>query len=167
MFKFAYGYDEETFFYFDAIGNKYVAQGGNLAWRMNNPGLVSSRCHFAGKNGSIGSYNGLAIFPNPQQGRKALSDLLHAKKYYNSTLKAIACFYWPNDAEAYFLKLLSLVNIPSHKKVCTLSQQEFHRLLIAIEKLSDYSLVGNENFALLPKIYAHIKKDIPPHDLEM
>jgi hypothetical protein len=42
MFKSAFAYDEEVIFYFDLLGNKYVAQGGSLAWRLNNPGLVRS-----------------------------------------------------------------------------------------------------------------------------
>jgi hypothetical protein len=38
----AYRYDDEIIFYFDAFDNKYVAQGGSLAWRLNNPGLLLS-----------------------------------------------------------------------------------------------------------------------------
>lgn len=38
--KKAYRYDDEIVFYFDAFDNKYVAQGGSLAWRLNNPGLL-------------------------------------------------------------------------------------------------------------------------------
>lgn len=34
MYRFAYKYNEEVIFYFDSAGNKYVATGGNLAWRM-------------------------------------------------------------------------------------------------------------------------------------
>ena len=34
MYKSAYRYDDETIFYFDDNGNKYVARGGNLAWRI-------------------------------------------------------------------------------------------------------------------------------------
>jgi hypothetical protein len=42
MFKKAYRFDDEVVFYFDAHDNKYVAQGGSLAWRLNNPGLLRS-----------------------------------------------------------------------------------------------------------------------------
>jgi len=56
MFKSAYNYDHEVTFYFDAMGNKYIAQGGSLAWRLNNPGLVRSHSHFARKHGSIENY---------------------------------------------------------------------------------------------------------------
>lgn len=55
MYKFAYKFNDDIIFYFDACGNKYVASGGNLAWRINNPGLVRSHSHFSRANGSIGS----------------------------------------------------------------------------------------------------------------
>ena len=99
MFKSAVAHSENVIFYFDLLGNKYVAQGGSLAWRLNNPGLVRSHSHFAKKNGSIGSYNGFAIFSSPKQGRKALIDLLRTKKYSNSNLKTIAQLYQPKNPE--------------------------------------------------------------------
>lgn len=39
MYKTAYKYDGNVVFYFDLAGNKYVASGGSLAWRINNPAL--------------------------------------------------------------------------------------------------------------------------------
>ena len=60
MFKSAFAYNEEVIFYFDLLGNKYVAQGGSLTWRLNNPGLVRSRSHFARKRASA-SKGGRAI----------------------------------------------------------------------------------------------------------
>ena len=89
MFKSAIAHNEDVIFYFDRLGNKYVVQGGSLAWRLNNPGLVRSHSHFARKNGSIGSHNGFAIFSSPIQARKALIDILRTKKYSNATLKTI------------------------------------------------------------------------------
>lgn len=164
MFKSAYSYNDEVVFYFDAIGNKYVAQGGSFSWRINNPGLIKSHCHFARKNGSIGSCKGFAIFSHPEQGRRALSDLLHAKKYYKSTLKAMAKLYYPKDPDGYFLQLVALLTISLDKKICSFSQQEFDRLILSIEKLCGYALVGNESFTLLPRIYAHIENRNPPYD---
>jgi hypothetical protein len=43
MFKKAYRCDENILFYFDNQDSKYVAEGGSIAWRANNPGLLSSR----------------------------------------------------------------------------------------------------------------------------
>ena len=53
-----------TVFYFDWNDNKYIAKGGSLANRLNNPGLIPSRGPFAKQFGSIGSYKHYAIFPN-------------------------------------------------------------------------------------------------------
>jgi len=55
MYRTAFKYRDEVIFYFDSIGNKYVASGGNLAWRINNPGLVHSHSHFSRGSGSIGN----------------------------------------------------------------------------------------------------------------
>jgi hypothetical protein len=30
MYKYAYAHDDQTVFYFDELGNKYVARGGGL-----------------------------------------------------------------------------------------------------------------------------------------
>ena len=80
MYKAAYKYDDNVIFYFDLAGNKYVASGGSLAWRINNPGLVRSRSHFSYRNGSIGNCEGYAIFADATCGRKALVSWLHSKR---------------------------------------------------------------------------------------
>ncbi len=161
MYKSAIAYDEATVFYFDAIGNKYVAQGGTLVWRINNPGLVQSRSRFAGKNKAIGSYKGFAIFPNPQRGRQALIDFLKAKKHSRSTLKTISKHYQPTHSEEYLFKLSTLTGIADNRKISSLSNEEFHRLLISLEKLCGYAPIGDEKLLLLPKIYAHIESCNP------
>lgn len=45
----------DTAIYMDDCDCRYAAKNGTLAWRINNPGLLSYRSHFAKKNGSIGS----------------------------------------------------------------------------------------------------------------
>src|SRR5437773_9910530 len=47
--------EDETALYLDPYDRKYAAFNGNLAWRINNPGLIKHHCHFAKKNGSIGA----------------------------------------------------------------------------------------------------------------
>jgi hypothetical protein len=157
MFKSATAYDEEVIFYFDRLGNKYVAQGGSLAWRLRNPGLVRSHSHFARKNGSIGSYKGFAIFSSPKQGRKALIELLKTKKYSNSTLKTIAQLYQPKDPEGYISQLTSTTPLPLEKKISLFSVKEFHQLIVGIEKTCGYLVIGNEKFNILPKIHARLE----------
>lgn len=152
------------FFYFDTNGNKYVASGGNLAWRINNPGLVRTHSHFAGNNGSIGSYGKFAIFEDPQHGHKALSEWLKSKKYYNSNLHTIAEHYQPNDPDAYLVTLTSYTGVSAESKIKSLSIEEFDRLLRCIEKLSGFAVIGDEKFILLPKITAKLENSKDKED---
>jgi hypothetical protein len=156
MYKSAYRFDDETIFYFDGNGNKYVARGGSLAWRLNNPGLVHSHSHVAISK-SIGSCGRYAIFANAQDGHRALSDWLHCKKYYQSTLKAVAIRYRPTNPSQFIDEVVALSALASNRKLSSLNNQEFERLLKVIEKSCGYLPLGNEEFALLPKINAKIE----------
>jgi hypothetical protein len=69
MFKSAIAHSEDVIFYFDRLGNKYVAQGGSLAWRLNNPGLIRSHSHFA-------SVNTLLNYSHIRKGKKFASSHL-------------------------------------------------------------------------------------------
>ncbi len=157
MYRLAYKYSDEVIFYFDSVGNKYVAMGGNLSWRLNNPGLIRSHSHFARKNGSIGSCGCYAIFSCPEDGRMALSAWLRSKKYYDSTLKTIAEHYQPKATEKFLKQLSSCTKISPDTKIKFLNLQEFDRLIIGIEKLCGYTFTGDETFSLLPKIIAKIE----------
>jgi hypothetical protein len=158
MYQFAHAHnDDTTIFYFDREGNKYVATGGALAWRINNPGLVRSHSHFAKKNGSIGSCNGYAIFSHPAQGHKALLRWLHSKKYYQSPLKAVAKHYHPNDPTFFIERIAAMIQIETDKKLKSLSKSEFECLALAIEKVCGYTSSGDESLSLLPRITAKIE----------
>ena len=78
MYKAAYKYSDQVVFYFDSAGNKYVATGGSLACRINNPGLVHSHTHFSRKLGSIGNFGPYAIFSH-QMLQKEVYQMLHEK----------------------------------------------------------------------------------------
>lgn len=157
MYRFAYKYSDEIIFYFDSVGNKYVASGGNLAWRINNPGLVSSHSHFSRANGAIGSCGRYAIFSDPLDGRKALSAWLQSKKYYNSSLKTLAEYYKPNAPDVFLLQLGSATKISPDRKIKSLNKAEFDCLIKELENLCGYASLGNESFSLLPKITAKIE----------
>jgi len=157
VYRLAYRYNDEIIFYFDFAGNKYVASGGNLAWRINNPGLVSSHSHFSRVNGSIGSCGRYAIFSSPLEGRKALSAWLHSKKYYDSSLKTLADYYQPDALDAFVLQLASFSKISPDRKINSLSEAEFEGLIKGLEKLCGYVFIGNECISLLPKINAKIE----------
>ena len=127
MYKAAYKYNDEVVFYFDSAGNKYVATGGSLAWRINNPGLVHSHTHFSRKLGSIGNFGPYAIFSHPQEGRKALAAWIHSKKYFNSSLKTLAKHYQSGSPEVFVNQLSSLSGISSERIIKILSQKELER----------------------------------------
>ena len=157
MYKYAYAHDDQTVFYFDELGNKYVARGGTLAWRINNPGLVRSHSHVARKNGAIGSYQGYAIFSDASHGRKALSELLHSKKYFNSNLNTVAELYRSKGKPDFLDELCKWYAFNRAKKLSKFSDEEFSGLLFALEKICGYKQMGNERFELLPKILFHIE----------
>ena len=82
--------------FIDGYDRKYAAKMGNLAWRINNPGLVKYRCGYAKKNGSIGTWDKFAIFSNPHQGHLALKEWLQSKSMLEWDLFHIAKRYHPS-----------------------------------------------------------------------
>lgn len=156
MYKAACSQDGNIVFYLDSAGNKYAATGGSLAWRLNNPGLVHSASRFFSKQGSIGHFGRYAIFASPENGREALSNWLHSKKYFNGSLKTIAKHYQPNNPDDFANRLSELTGIALQMKVKMLSKQEFSQLLFGIQKLC-YGVQGDESFCLLPKIIGKIE----------
>lgn len=151
MFTRAYTNDGKTIFYFDMASNKYVASGGSLAWRLNNPGLVH-------KGRSIGHFNRYAIFASAEEGHAALGQWLQTKTNFNGTLKTIAKHYQPNNVDDFTERLSDLTNLPILTKIKSLNEEELERLLLGIEKLCDYTLNGDEKFYLLPKIFGKIEQ---------
>lgn len=152
MYKKAFAYDEHVIFYFDMYDNKYVAKGGSLAWRTNNPGLINS--HAAVKQRSIGSCGNIAIFSSPSQGEKALYEWIHLKKYYHSTLIAIAKHYDPQSPEKFLHKLCKFTSLQKDVKPSSLSSVDLNTLMWGIKQLVGYSSTGDETFQPLPKITA-------------
>lgn len=160
MFKTACKYNEDAVFYFDIWGNKHVATGGSLSWRLRNPGLIHRRTRAAVINGSIGSYDDFAIFAEPEHGFKALVDWLNSKTCQNMTLQGLAKHYRHKDNKNFLDYLVKAIEVPSTRKVGSLSQKEFQNLQNAICKLCGYICIGDEHFTLLPKISAKIEDSI-------
>jgi hypothetical protein len=157
MYKAAYRFDDETVFYFDIAGNKYVASGGSLSWRINNPGLVHSHGFFSHTKRAIGNCGHYAIFRSVEDGREALRAWIHSKKYFNHSLKRLAGHYQLHDSNEFVNRLVSLSGLTPNTKIKSLSLQELDRLLMSLEKLCGYATTGNERFSLLPKIIARIE----------
>ncbi len=83
LYKIAWK-EGETALYIDNSDRKFAAKNGNLAWRINNPGLIKHHCRFSRKNGSIGAWDKFAIFSNSLQGHQALKEWLQSKTNYQS-----------------------------------------------------------------------------------
>jgi hypothetical protein len=156
-YKFAWK-EENTALYIDAFDCKHAAKNGNLAWRINNPGLVKHHCRFAKKNGSIGVWGKFAIFSNPLQGHQALKEWLHSKTMLQSNLYNIGKHYQSAFPEQFTQNLASSSGIPPKTKLKDLTQTEFENLVTSIEKLCGFIRVGNEELLLLPKMAARIER---------
>ncbi len=152
--KKAYRYDDEIIFYFDAFDNKYVAKGGSLAWRLNNPGLLLSHSlHRTGYN-AIGAYRQYAIFAHPIIGKDALRAWVCSTKYFDSPLIEIARYYLPSNPEEYLNQLCAICGFSSEIIPRVLSAKDFDTLLKAIQKLAGFSPENEHQVALIPKITA-------------
>ena len=147
----------ETLLFIDDSDRKYAVKNGNVAWRINNPGLVKHHCRLARKNGSIGAWDRFAIFSNPLQGHQALIEWLQSKTVYQSDLYAIGKHYQPNSCEQFAQYLASSVGVPETTKLKDLTPAKFESLVHSIEKLCGFAQIGNEEFFLLPKIAAKIE----------
>ncbi len=154
MLKKACRYDDSIVFYFDNQDNKYIAKGGSLAWRLNNPGLISSHSQFAKEFGSIGSHKQYAIFSHLLMGHDAHRAWLGSTKYCDSLLIEIAKHYQPDDPQAYLRQLCALTALSPNTKPRSLAGQDFKRLLKIIQKLAGFSSENEYSFSLLPKITA-------------
>ncbi len=154
MLKKAYRYDDEILFYFDAQDNKYVATEGNLAWRLNNPGLLLSHSlHRIGYHG-IGAYHQYAIFADPLIGKAALRAWICSTKFCDSPLRELGKHYQPNNPKKYLEQLCALTGFTQEIKPRSLSSEDFEKLLMAIQQLAGFIPENKHSFGLLPKITA-------------
>lgn len=151
--KKAYRYDE-LIFYFDAFDNKYVASGGSLAWRSNNPGLLLSHSLHRMGYYAIGAHHQYAIFSHLVIGKEALRVWLASTKYCDSPLIEIAKYYQPNTPEAYLQQLCKITGFNPTTKPRSLSSKDFEKLLKAIQQLAGFSPENEHQFLPLPKITA-------------
>lgn len=154
MLKKAYRHDDETIFYFDAQDNKYVAKSGGLAWRLNNPGLLSSHSLSRIPHKAIGTYHQYAIFPDIRAGKSALRAWIQSSKYLGSPLKEIAKYYQPDNPESYLNRLCELTGLPPKTRLKSLSSVDLENFLEAIQNLAGFSPKNTQPFSLLPKITA-------------
>ena len=152
MFKKVCRYDDEVLFYFDEHDCKYVAMGGSIAWRTNNPGLIHSRDHLSRVYKAIGSYQQVAIFPSLRQGIAAFRARMYSPKFRSSLLE-IAKYYRPNDPDLCAEEICKISNFHKNVPVENLTTDEFERIIQAIEHITGFH--DNKGFlTALPKITA-------------
>ena len=152
--KKTYRYDDEIIFYFDAFDNKYVASGGSLAWRLNNPGLLLSHSLYRTGYKAIGAYHQYAIFSHPLLGQEALRAWICSTKYYDSPLIEIAKYYQPSHPEKYLSELCAITGFAPQTIPRSLLTNDFEKLLRALQKLAGFSPENEHQMSLLPKITA-------------
>jgi hypothetical protein len=151
--KKAYRYNDEIIFYFDAFDNKYVAKGGSLAWRLNNPGLLLSHSLHTFGYQSIGAYHQYAIFSHLIIGKEALRAWVISTKYH-SPLIEIAKYYQPGNSKKYLEQLCELTGFAADITPHSLSSKDFEKLIKAIQQLAGFAPENEHQIALLPKITA-------------
>lgn len=152
--KKAYRFDDEIIFYFDAFENKYVAKGGSLAWRLNNPGLLLSHSLYRTGYSAIGAYHQYAIFAHSIIGKDALRAWICSIKYFDRGLIEIAKYYLPSDPTKYLNQLCAITGFAAECMPRSLAAKDFDKLLKAIQKLAGFSPENEHQVALLPKITA-------------
>lgn len=156
MYKKAFYFDDDVIFYFDKYDRKYVAEGGSLAWRLNNPALLTSHSLAKVSHRAIGSYHKLAIFPNYLAGKKALIEWLRSFKRFKCSLDKIGQHFQPKDSEQYLSRLCSMTGLSAEIKLNAISARDFDKLLDAIQNLAGFRQ-ENRSFTMLPKITARCR----------
>jgi hypothetical protein len=145
--------EQEVAVYLDQSDCKWVARGGTLAWRISNPGLISSRDRLARKHGAIGRWDKFAIFPTPLQGRHALEAWLLSRP----DLQAVARHYQPPNLEAWLDSLAQACKATPATPIKDLSPDAFETLAASVEDLCEFCKRGDEEFYLLPRPSARIE----------
>lgn len=126
---------ELTVTYFSTDGSGTINEGGDHAWRNNNPGnIMDNHGHFAMQNGALGyDKSGDAVFPDAITGENARRALLKGDKYQNLTLEQMVERYTKGDKpelqKTYLKNLTDGLRISSQAKLKDLNYYEFERLL--------------------------------------
>jgi hypothetical protein len=154
--KKAFRYDDNIVFYYDSEDTKYIAKGGSLAWRLNNPGLISSHNSITRDFKIIGSCKGFAIFPSTLIGKAAHRTWIISSKYYDEPLVEIAKYYNPSHPEAFLKQLSTTTSLEPACKPRTLKRKDFESLLLTIQELAGFRKEQKGEFYPLPKITGKI-----------
>ncbi len=86
---------QESVIYFGSSPDITKYAKGSRSWRTNNPGLVSF-CLETRQQGAIGQVLGVAVFQDPEQGRRALQVMLGREELAGQTVASVLQHYIPN-----------------------------------------------------------------------
>jgi uncharacterized protein (TIGR02594 family) len=116
---------------------KVESRTGDRNWRNNNPGNLEYG-DFAKSKGAIGTDGRFAIFPSPEAGRAAKSQLLfEGKRYKDNTIEGAISAYAPpneNNTAAYISNVSKSLGLPPTTKMSSLNEDQRKVLLDAIQK---------------------------------
>ena len=150
--------------YTDKEGNVTIKQGGNKAWRTNNPGNLSfSSLEKAKEAGAIGVWEDneghkFGIFPSEEAGKKALKEKLQERRFSyrkdgskRTIANMISEIYAPaadkNDPRGYANFIKNRYGLDVHNKtVEDLNDEEMERLMQGIAARE-----GNKSGELITK----------------
>lgn len=126
--------------YTDKNGDDWIFEDGNIPWRNQNPGDMKQG-GVSRRNGSIGSANGFAVFPDYDTGHAALLDLLK-NTYANRDIRKLMGAYAPpkdrNKTERYIKFVQKLTGVKGDKKIKNFTPVEFEKLWKAIERMEGW-----------------------------
>jgi hypothetical protein len=126
--------------YTDDNGSDWIFEGGFIPWRNQNPGDLRPGT-VSRRNGSFGSANGFAVFPDCSSGHAALIDLLQ-NTYGNKDIPSLMKFYAPpkdrNKTKKYIKFIEKQTGVKGNKKIKNFTSEEFEKLWKAIEQMEGW-----------------------------
>lgn len=133
-----------------ADGKKRLVKiGGDLGWRNNNPGNIRPGAH-SRIHGSIGTVDGFSAFPTLEDGKSTLIWLLKKRSFREKTVYVAIDTYAPqkdsNNPDQYRKSLQKLTNLDLNKKIKDLSEDEFNKLVSAIQRIEGNKPGTQETF---------------------
>jgi hypothetical protein len=122
-------------------GKVELRTGGNLSWRLNNPGKLVHG-DFTKSAGALGSDGKYAVFPNLAMGRKAVDTWLFGQYKDLSIKDAMAKFALKKDGynpDKYATKVASAAGVPTTALMGSLTDDQQTKFVDAVQKLETYT----------------------------
>lgn len=118
----------------------------NRPQRNNNPGNIEYG-GYAKSQGAVGSDGRFAVFKTPQEGFRALENLLQTDRYQKKTLAGAVSMFAPsheNNTPAYIRYVENRTGIPRHTRLSELSPEEIRKVALAKATYEGWKPVRSE-----------------------